>query len=158
MLERGDSAPDFTAPLADGDVTSITLSEAFEDGPIVFAFFPGAFTSVCTNEMCTFRDRLGEFEQVDARVFGISRDSPFVLNEFRDEYDLDFGLISDFNGEIVEKYDLAMDFEEFGLEDLAKRAAFVLDSEGTIVYSWVSDDPGLEPDYDELSKAAAEAA
>lgn len=158
MVERGDSAPDFTAPLANGDITSITLSEEFGEGPIVLAFFPGAFTSVCTNEMCAFRDRIGEFETVDATVFGISRDTPFTLNEFRDKHDIEFGLISDFNGELVESYDVAMDFDQFGIQDVAKRAVFVLDSEGTITYTWVSDDPGVEPDYEAVSKAAADAA
>jgi peroxiredoxin len=158
MLERGDTAPDFTAPLADGDITSITLSEEFGEGPIVLAFFPGAFTSVCTNEMCAFRDRIGEFDAVDARVFGISRDAPFSLNEFREQHDIDFGLVSDYNGELVDAYDVAMDFDQFGLEDVAQRAVFVLDSEGTVTYTWHSDDPGVEPDYDEISEAAADAA
>jgi peroxiredoxin len=158
MPDIGDTAPEFTAPLANGDLTEFDLSEALGDGPLVLAFFPGAFTSVCTTELCTFSDRLDEFDAVDARVFGVSRDSPFTLNEFRDSHEIDVGLVSDFNGHIVEQYGIATDFDEFGMNDVAKRAVFVLDSEGTVTYRWVSDDPGVEPDYDEISEAAAETA
>ena len=81
MPETGDTAPDFTVPLANGDVDSFTLSDRLEDeAPIVLAFFPGSFTSVCTDEMCTFQDRLSNFEEFDAAVYGVSRDSPFTLN------------------------------------------------------------------------------
>ena len=97
MVEAGDEAPDFTAPLANGDVDEFTLSENLDDAPLVLAFFPGAFTSVCTHEMNAFQDRIENFEEVDATVYGISVDSPFSLNEFRDQLGLEFELISDVN-------------------------------------------------------------
>src|SRR6056297_1034398 len=112
MVDTGDTAPDFTAPLANGDVDSITLSEELGDGPIVLAFFPGAFTSVCTDEMCSFQDQLSAFEDVGATVYGVSRDTPFTLNEFRDQNDLNFGLISDLNKEIIDAYGVEMDFSD----------------------------------------------
>ncbi|NHN40169.1 redoxin domain-containing protein [Halorubellus sp. JP-L1] len=158
MITEGDDAPAFTAPLANGNVESITLSDALEDAPVVFAFFPGAFTSVCTAEMCTFRDRLSAFAEVDATVYGVSTDSPFALNEFRDQNDLPFGLISDFEKELVERYDVRTSFHDVGVHGLAKRAVFVVDADGTVTYVWVSDDPGVEPDYDEVAAAAADAA
>ncbi|WP_049923756.1 redoxin domain-containing protein [Halopiger djelfimassiliensis] len=159
MATTGDSAPDFTAPLANGDIESFTLSERLEDeAPIVLAFFPGAFTSVCTSEMCTFQDRLAAFEDLDATVYGISRDSPFTLNEFRAQNDLEFGLISDLNREIVAEYGLEMDFDDLGVYDVAKRSVFVVDGDGEITYAWVSDDPGVEPDYDEVEDAVDAAA
>ncbi|WP_440769738.1 redoxin domain-containing protein [Natronorubrum sp. DTA28] len=159
MPETGDAAPDFTAPLANGDVDSFTLSERLEnEAPIVLAFFPGAFTSVCTTEMCAFQDRLASFNDLDASVYGVSRDSPFTLNEFRDQNDLEFGLISDYNKEIIDDYGVAMDFADLGVYGVAKRSVFVVDADGEITYAWVSDDPGVEPDYDEVEAAVEDAA
>ncbi|AEH37187.1 redoxin domain-containing protein [Halopiger xanaduensis] len=159
MATSGDSAPDFTAPLANGDIESFTLSERLEDdAPIVLAFFPGSFTGVCTDEMCTFQDRLANFNDLDATVYGISRDTPFTLNEFRDQNGLEFGLISDLNKEIIDEYDLEMDFDDLGVYGVAKRSVFVVDGDGEITYAWVSDDPGVEPDYDEVEDAVEAAA
>lgn len=155
MPETGDTAPEFTAPLANGDVDSITLSEALEDGdgPIVLAFFPGAFTSVCSHEMSAFNDRLDAFTDAGARVYGVSVDSPFAQNAFREELGLEFDLISDTNDELIESYDVTMDFENMGVYGVAKRSVFVVDSEGEITYEWVSDDPGVEPNYEEVEEA-----
>ncbi|WP_137289641.1 redoxin domain-containing protein [Natronorubrum halophilum] len=159
MPETGDSAPDFTAPLATGDVDSFTLSDRLADeAPIVLAFFPGAFTGVCTTEMCAFQDRLASFNDLEASVYGVSRDSPFALNEFRAQNDLEFGLISDYNKEIIDDYDVEMDFADLGVYGVAKRSVFVVDADGTITYKWVSDDPGVEPDYDEVEAAVEDAA
>lgn len=159
MPANGDTAPDFTAPLATGDIEEFTLSDRLADeAPIVLAFFPGAFTSVCTTEMCAFQDRLASFNDLDASVYGVSRDSPFTLNEFREQNDLEFGLISDYNKEIIDEYDVAMDFADLGVHGVAKRSVFVVDGDGQITYSWVSDDPGVEPDYDEVEQAVADAA
>ncbi|SIR73521.1 redoxin domain-containing protein [Natronorubrum thiooxidans] len=159
MPTTGDTAPDFTAPLANGDVDSFSLSERLEDeGPIVLAFFPGAFTGVCTDEMCTFQDRLAAFDDLDATVYGVSRDSPFALNEFRDQNGLEFGLISDYNKEIIADYDVEMDFADLGVYGVAKRSVFVVDADGEVTYAWVSDDPGVEPDYDEVEAAVEDAA
>ena len=105
MISVGDDAPDFTLPLAHGPIDSFTLSEHLDEAPLVFAFFPAAFTPTCTTEMCTFRDRLSEFEAVDATVYGVSIDTPFAQNAFRDDIELDFSLISDTNKEIIDAYD-----------------------------------------------------
>ncbi|SEV97009.1 redoxin domain-containing protein [Natrinema salifodinae] len=159
MAATGDAAPDFTAPLANGDIEEFTLSERLDDeAPVVLAFFPGAFTSVCTEEMCTFQDRLAAFDDLDATVYGVSRDSPFTLNEFRAQNDLEFGLISDLNKELIEDYDIEMDFDDLGVYGVAKRSVFVVDGDGEIAYSWVSDDPGVEPEYDEVEAAVEELA
>ena len=158
MIAEGDMAPDFTAPLANGDVDSFQLSDHLDEAPLVLAFFPGAFTSTCSHEMTAFRDRIQEVEEVGATLYGISVDSPFALNEFRDKLELPFDLISDAEKEIIESYDIAMDFEELGVYDLAKRAVFVVNSGGDVTYAWISDDPGVEPDYDEVLEAAADAA
>lgn len=157
MLTVGDDAPDFTAPLADGEIGPFTLSEHLGETPVVLAFFPGAFTNTCTAEMCTFRDRMSEFEAVDATVYGISVDTPFALAEFRRRNDLNFGLVSDTNRELVHAYGVAMDDEWQGIRDAAKRAVFVVDGERTVTYAWVSDETDVEPDYDAITRAAANA-
>ncbi|MFB6152968.1 MAG: redoxin domain-containing protein [Halodesulfurarchaeum sp.] len=158
MVREGDRAPDFTAPLADGDVSPFTLSEHLDDAPIVLAFFPGAFTGTCTEEMCTFRDGMANFNDVGATVYGVSVDTPFSLNEFRDQYDLQFGLISDHTKEIIDAYDVVMDFADMGYYGVAKRSVFIVDADGEITYRWVSDDAGVQPDYDVVEEAAAAAA
>jgi peroxiredoxin len=159
MVEVGDEAPNFTAPLANGDVEVVELSDLIaEDAPVVLAFFPAAFTGVCTDEMCTFRDEMAQFDDVGATVYGISVDTPFTQNEFRAQNDLNFDLISDTNRKIIDAYDVSMDFADLGVYEVAKRSVFVVDADGKVTYRWVSDDPGVEPDYEEVENAAADAA
>jgi len=154
MIESGDTAPEFTAPLANGDVADLSLASAVEDGPAVLAFFPGAFTGVCSNEMETFDDRLSEFDEAGATVYGVSVDTPFAQNAFREELGLDFALVSDSNRELVDAFGIAMDFAGLGVHNLAKRSVFVVDSDREVTYAWVSEDPGVEPDYDAVLEAA----
>jgi peroxiredoxin len=156
MVSEGDDAPEFTAPLANGGIDSFTLSAEIGDGPLVLAFFPGAFTSVCSHEMSTFEDRLDGITDAGGRLYGVSVDSPFALNEFRDKLSLSFDLISDADNELVHEYGIAMDFDQFGVHNIAKRSVFVIDADGTISYAWVSDDPGVEPDYDAVERAVAD--
>jgi len=153
MVSTGDEAPTFTAPLADGDVDSFTLDDRLDEAPIVLAFFPGAFTGVCTHEMNTFQDRLGEFSDAGATVYGVSIDTPFSQNEFKEKLGLEFDLLSDTNREIIDEWDISMDFAELGVDGVAKRSVFVIDGDGVVQYAWVSDDPGVEPDYDEVIDA-----
>jgi peroxiredoxin len=157
MVAEGDQAPDFTVPLADGDIGSFTLSERLDEAPIVLAFFPAAFTTTCTSEMCAFRDQLANFENVGASVYGISIDTPFTLNEFRRQNELNFPLLSDTNRDVVRQYDVTMDFARLGVFEVAKRSVFVVDDDGVVTYAWQSDDPGVEPDYDAVREAAAAA-
>ncbi|ELZ82785.1 redoxin domain-containing protein [Haloferax larsenii] len=159
MVSVGDTAPDFTAPKTDidGDIEEFTLSENLDDAPIVLAFFPAAFTGVCTTEMCTFRDQMANFDDVGATVYGISIDTPFTLSEFAEKNDLNFDLISDTNRNIIDAFGIDMDFADLGVYNVAKRAVFVVNADGEVTYEWVSDDPGVEPDYDEVEAAASEA-
>ncbi|GGJ09026.1 peroxiredoxin [Halobellus salinus] len=157
MVSVGDTAPDFTVPLAHGSIDSFTLSERLNEAPLVLAFFPAAFTPTCTTEMCTFRDRLSEFEAIDATVYGVSIDTPFTLNEFRERNGLNFGLLGDSNREVVDAYGVSMDFAAYGVDRVAKRAVVIVNADGTVTYTWVSDDPGAEPDYDTVARAADEA-
>jgi peroxiredoxin len=153
MVSVGDTAPDFSAPLALGDISDFTLSDRLDEAPLVLAFFPGAFSGTCTSEMGTFDDRLDEFESAGATVYGVSVDLPWALQEFRHDEELSFGMISDTSRGIVDAYDLRTDFVSMGLEGLAKRAVLVVDDDRVVQYAWVTDDAGREPDYDEVLDA-----
>jgi peroxiredoxin len=158
MVEVGDPAPDFTAPMADGDVSPFSLSNHLQEAPLVLVFFPGAFTRVCTTELCTFEQRMDEFDDIGATVYGVSVDTPFSLNEFRDQEGIEFGMVSDHDKEIIDAYDVRDDFDDIGYYGLAKRAVLVVDGDGTVAWRWVADDPGMEPDYEAVEEAAAEVA
>jgi len=143
----GDPAPDFE--LYSDENEPWCLSEK-KGHPVVLLFFPGAFTSVCTTELNRVNNDLSSFE--DAFIVGISTDSPFVLSEFRSVHELDFPLLSDHNATAARKYGAKYngDFTPMGLDRIAKRAAFVVDSEGTVKYAEVLDDAGQQPDFDAI--------
>ena len=152
MPNLGETAPDFTLPLCDGEnVGKFPLSEHLGKN-VVLAFFPLAFTSVCTREMCTFSDRLNLFSGLNAEVYGISVDSPFALNAFIKAHQLKIPLLSDFNREVSRQYDVLHE-ELMGLKGVSKRSVFVLDKDGVVRYRWVSEDPGKMPDFDEIRTA-----
>jgi peroxiredoxin len=157
MVDIGDDAPGFTAPLANGDIETFTLSGHLNEAPIVLAFFPAAFTPTCTNEMCEFRDRMAKFEEISATVYGISVDLPYTLNEFREQHGLTFGLVSDESREVIDAYGVADSFSPVNMR-VAKRAVFVIDGDGRVTYRWVGDNPKQEPDYEAVREAAADAA
>lgn len=137
----------FTAPA----VTEDEIREySFEgEGTTVLAFFPGAFTEVCTKEMCQFRDSMKQLEDMDVDVLGISVDSPFALDEFRKQKDLNFPLISDNKKEIIEQYGVRTDFMDIGYNGLAERSVFIV-KDGEVVYSEIMNDPSNLPDIDKL--------
>lgn len=151
MLDVGDTAPDFTVPIAGGDayndVDEFTLSESLGDGPLVLAFFPAAFTSGCTDEMCTFRDKMTVFRDLDAQVYGISTDLPFAQNIFIRQHNLNFPMLSDYKHTVINAYDVVLE-GMYDVVDVAERAVFVLNSEGTITYRWVRENGN--PDFDDL--------
>lgn len=153
MLDTGDTAPAISAPVGTSDHEPFELQDVLGDGPVVLAFFPGAFTPPCTNEMVAFQERIDEFHDAGATVLGISADSPFSQGAFREEYGLEFDLVSDMGGDAIRDYGLEMDIPELGLYVNANRAVYVLDDEGTVAYAWVADDPTNEPDYNAVLDA-----
>ncbi len=120
--------------------------------PLVLAFFPAAFTSVCTAEMCTFRDSMARFNSAHAQVYGISIDTPFTLKVFAEQNQLTFPLLSDANREATHAFDVAWD-DLSGVRDTSNRAVFVVDGDGTVAYRWVAEKPGNVPPYDEVFAA-----
>ena len=157
MVSTGDTAPDISATIGTSDHEDFELSDYLGDGPVVLAFFPGAFTPPCSNEMVALEEHLADFEAAGATVLGISADSAFSLGAFSDEYDLSFTLVSDMAGDAIRDYGLEMEIPDLGLYGIANRAVFVLDEDGTVTYRWVADDPTNEPDYDALVEAAQSA-
>jgi peroxiredoxin len=142
-VEVGSRAPDFTLPNQDRE--PVTLS-AQSGHAVVLAFFPAAFTSVCTTEMCRFRDSLADLQAADATVFGISADHPASLKEFANQQRLTFPLLSDFNRDVIAKYGVGHT-DRSGFRGIAQRAVFVIDGEGVVRHREVTEHPGLEPNY-----------
>jgi peroxiredoxin len=157
MVSTGDSAPDISATVANGEVEAFELSDHLGDGPVVLAFFPGAFTPPCSNEMVALQDHLDDFEAAGATLLGVSADSAFSQNAFREEHGIEFDLVSDMSREAIQAYGLEIDIDDLGLHGIANRAVFVLDDAGEVTYSWVADDPTNEPDYEALLDAAESA-
>mgnify|MGYP000376604172 FL=1 len=157
MVSEGDTAPTFTATVGTSDHEPFDLDEHVGDGPIVLAFFPGAFTPPCTNEMIAFQERAAAFGDAGATLFGISADSPFSLGAFREEHGIEFDLVSDMAGDAIRAYGLEMDIADLGLYGIANRAVFVIDDDGEVAFSWVADDPTNEPDYDAVLDAVESA-
>ncbi|MGC4082170.1 MAG: peroxiredoxin [Vicinamibacterales bacterium] len=127
-VDVGTKAPDFT--LVDQDRNQVTLS-AQKGHPVVLVFFPAAFSSVCTKELCTFRDSMARLNSAHAQVYGISVDTFFTLNAFRTQQGLTFPLLSDFNKEVIQAYG-CYNPDMIGLHGIAKRAVFVIDADGVV--------------------------
>jgi peroxiredoxin len=142
----GSIAPDFT--LVNQDREPVTLSQ-LRGRPVVLAFFPAAFSSVCTKELCTFRDGMSGLEKAKAQVLGISVDSFFALKAFHDQQGFKFALLSDFNKQVIRDYGVFNE-DMIGLKGIAKRAVFVLDAHGVVRYREVLEDARNEPDYQKV--------
>lgn len=152
-VQVGSQAPSFT--LVDTDKKPRSLHE-FRGKKLVIAFFPGAFTGVCTKEMCALRDSMSKLNELNAQVIGISVDSPFANKGFAERNNLQFPLLSDYTRTAVKAYGVELpDFAGLEGYTVAQRSVFVLDKDGIVRYTWVAENPGIEPNYDELTKAVS---
>lgn len=145
---KGHTAPGFS--LFDTDKNKVTL-EAQKGKNVVLLFFPLAFTSVCTKELCSVRDTIAYYDNANATVFGISVDSPYTLAKFKEEQHLNFALLSDFNKEVSKAYGALYAQFAFEMRGVSKRAAFVIDKQGSIQYAEVLDNAGEVPDFSAIS-------
>ncbi|MBI5022301.1 MAG: peroxiredoxin [Ignavibacteriales bacterium] len=153
MLTTGTKAPEFK--LFDTERKERSLSE-FLTSKTLLAFYPGAFTGVCTKELCAFRDAMANFNNLNAQVVGISVDGPFANKAFADQNKLSFPLLSDYTSEVSKIYGgVHYDFAGLKGYTASKRAVFIIDKNGIVKYSWITDNPGVEPPYDEINKALA---
>ena len=151
-LQVGEKAPDFT--LINTQKEEVTLSN--QEGPVVLLFFPMAFTGVCTTELCTIRDDYGSYNDLKATVFGISVDSPFSLGKFKEEQNLNFELLSDFNKTASAAYGALYEDFVLGLKGVSKRSAFVVDGNGIIQYAEVLESAGDLPNFTAIKQALQE--
>jgi len=142
----GSKAPDFT--LMNENREPVTLSSQ-KGHPVVLAFFPAAFSGVCTKELCTFRDSMAKLNNAKAQVYGISVDTFFTLAAFKKEQNLNFPLLSDFNKDVIRAYG-AFNEDMIGLKGIAKRSTFVIDGDGIVRHAEVLDDARNEPNYDKV--------
>ncbi len=143
-IQTGDKAPSFT--LFDTEKNEKSLSD-FSGQNVVLLFFPAAFTSVCTKELCNTRDDLAYYQGLNAQVLGVSVDSVFTLAKFKEEQSLNFPLLSDFNKEAARAYNAIYEDWIMGMKGVAKRSAFVIDKNGVVRYAEVLESAGDLPNF-----------
>jgi len=147
QIQVGEAAPDFS--LFDHDKNIMTLS-AEKISNVLLLFFPLAFTSVCTNELCSVRDDLKMYERLNVKPFGISVDSLYSLKKFREEQHLNFPLLSDFNKEVSTLYGCLYNEFSYGMKGVSKRSAFLIDKQGIVQYAEVLENAGEQPNFKEI--------
>ena len=146
----GDEAPGITLSASTGDCVS--LDRYHGERPVVLLFFPLAFSPVCTNELIAMRDDYESFEEIGAEVMAVSVDSHFTLRAWAEQLELQFPLLSDFNREASRAFGTLYE-DYYGMKGVSKRAAFVLDVDGTVLYRWVSEDSDQLPPFEDIKEA-----
>jgi glutaredoxin-dependent peroxiredoxin len=144
-LQIGDKAPDFSLYASDKELVNLA---DYKGKNVVILFFPLAFTSTCTKELCATRDDIETYNALDAEVLAISVDSIHSLRRYKEDYQLNFRLLSDFNKEVSTNYSAIYQEFGFGMKGVSKRAAFVVDGDGVIQYAEVLENAGLLPDLE----------
>lgn len=151
-LQIGELAPNFT--LFNTDKKEISLSD-YKGKNVVILFFPLAFTSVCTAELCEMRDNIATYASLNAEIIGISVDSLFTLDKFKSEQSLPFDLLSDFNKEVSTTYESIYENFVLGMKGVSKRSAFVIDGNGTVQYAEVLESAGDVPNFEAVKEVLA---
>ena len=152
--EVGSNAPGFTLLDTDGNEFS---SSSFAGKKAVIAFFPAAFSGVCAEELCTFRDALADYTSIDANVVAISVDGRFANDAFKSANGINFPILSDYKQTTIADYDVVWpDFAGMDGYTAARRSVFVVGTDGNIAWKWLSDVPSDLPPFDEV-KSAVEA-
>ncbi|MBX2928020.1 MAG: peroxiredoxin [Saprospiraceae bacterium] len=151
-LSIGDAAPLFT--LYSSDKQPVSLQD-YQGHNVVLLFFPMAFTGVCTQELCSMRDSIADYEGLDAKILAVSVDSPFTLDKFKSDQQLNFPLLSDFNKEVSAAYGSLYEEFVFGLKGVSRRSAFVIDKEGVIRYAEVLESAGNLPNFEAVKNTLA---
>lgn len=148
-IETGIQAPDFS--LFDTDKKKTSLSD-FKGKNVLLLFFPQAFTSTCTKELCTVRDDIGRYSNVTAQVIGISVDSVFTLKKYKEDQQYNFTFLSDFNKEVSMMYDCLYNAWILEMKGVSKRAAFIIDKKGMLCYAEVLEKAGDLPDFKAINR------
>jgi peroxiredoxin len=151
-LNKGDQAPAFR--LVSSEKQEVSLDD-YQGKNVVLLFFPLAFTSVCTTQLCTMRDSLADYNKLNTEVVGISVDSPFTLNRYKQDQQLNFTLLSDFNKEASQAYGAFYENFMLGLKGVSKRAAFVVDKHGKVQYAEVLEKASDLPDFQAIKQTVS---
>jgi peroxiredoxin len=154
-LTIGQAAPAFK--LFNSEKEEVSLS-SFLGKKVIIHFFPQAFTGVCTTQLCTMRDNLNYYTDLNAVVLGISVDSVFSLGKFKEEQNYNFSLLSDFNKEVSKAYDAIYDSWILNMNGVSKRAAFVIDTNGLVQYAEVLESAGDLPNFEAIKACVAQIA
>lgn len=152
MVRKGDKAPGFKLLAKPGE--EVDVGADFGKHNVVLLFMPFAYSGVCTAAMCHMRDHFSDYTKLDAKVYGITVDSPFVTDKWRRDENIPFPILSDFNKEVAAKYG-ALHEQLKIFKGVAKRAAFVIGKDGVVKYAWVTDDPSQQVKFDEIAAAVA---
>ena len=147
-IEIGNPAPDFT--LYDSTKNKITLSD-MKGQNVLLLFFPLAFTSTCSAELCSIRDNISFYNNVNAKVFGISVDSLHTLAKYKVDQNLNFTLLSDFNKDVSSLYGSIYEMFNYNMKGVSKRSAFIIDKEGIIRYAEVLENAGEQPNFKNIT-------
>ena len=148
-IEIGIPAPDFT--LYDSEKKQVTLSE-LKGHNVLLLFFPLAFTSTCTKELCSVRDNITWYNNADAKVFGISVDALHTLAKYKEDQHLNFTLLSDFNKDVSRLYDSIYEMFGYNMKGVSKRSAFVIDKSGIVRYAEVLDNASEVPNFETIQQ------
>ncbi|MBO6572143.1 peroxiredoxin [bacterium] len=143
------SAPDFTLQNTKGE--KVSLKDYKGEKNIVLLFFPLAFTSTCTKELCNTRDNLKMYNSLDAEILGISIDTFFTLKEFKESQNINFQLLSDFNKDASLKYNVLYD-DFFGMKGVSKRSVFIINKEGIVVHVEILENANELPDFQKIEE------
>lgn len=154
-LKEGDTAPDFTLTDTSGNQVTLQDLQNKSDGDVLLTFFPLAFSSVCSDELCTMRDNMKFYDSLNTTVAGISIDSFFTLKEFKKANNLKFPLLSDFNKDASKAYGVLYE-DFFGMKGVSKRSVFIIGNDGKIRYSEILEDSGKLPDFKAIQKVLQE--
>ena len=147
-IEIGQPAPDFT--LYDSAKNKVTLSN-LRGHNVLLLFFPLAFTSTCTAELCSVRDNISFYNNADAIVLGISVDSLHTLAKYKAEQNLNFSLLSDFNKDVSSTYGSIYELFGYNMKGVSKRSAFVIDKTGIVRYTEVLENAGEQPNFKNIT-------
>ena len=147
-IETGQTAPDFT--LYDSAKNKVTLSDQRGQN-VLLLFFPLAFTSTCTAELCSVRDNISFYDNVNAKVFGISVDSLHTLAKYKAEQNLNFTLLSDFNKDVSTIYGSLYEMFGYNMKGVSKRSAFIIDKEGIVRYTEVLENASEQPNFKNIT-------
>ena len=151
-ISIGEQAPPFT--LYSSEKKEVALGD-YRGRNVVLLFFPLAFSRVCTAELCSMRDEIGLFNDLDAQILAVSVDSPYTLAKFKEEQRLNFTLLSDFNKNVSQAYGALYEVFGMGMKGVSKRSAFVIDKAGVVRYAEVLDNAGALPDFQKLKETLA---